>query len=181
MMSLTAVFWMYVLFFAVIGGMRGWAKEILVIFAMILALFLDTLLKTYVPGFEVALSSQGALTRFVVRAVFFVLLAFFGYESPALSALLASKARREKFQDIMLGAVLGAINGYLIFGTLWYYMHEAGYPVPQVISPADPAIAGAVSVDLSAYLRYLPPQLIGVPYIYFAVALAFVFVLIVFV
>jgi uncharacterized membrane protein required for colicin V production len=181
MMSLTAIFWMYILFFAVIGGMRGWAKEIIVIFAMILALFIDTLLKTYVPGFEVALASQGELTRFVTRGVFFVLLAFFGYESPALSSLIAAKARREKFQDIMLGAVLGAINGWLIFGTLWYYMHESGYPVPQVISPADPAIAGAINVDLAAYIRYLPPQLLGVPYIFFAVALAFVFVIIVFV
>lgn len=181
MMSLSAVFWMYVLFFGVIGGMRGWAKEILVIFSMILALFIDTLLKTYVPGFEVALSSQGDLTRFIVRGTFFVLLAFFGYESPSLSGVLAAKARREKFQDIMLGAVLGAVNGYLIFGTLWYYMHEAGYPVPQVLSPADPRVAGAVTIDLGAYIRYLPPQLIGVPYIFFAVALAFVFVIIVFV
>jgi hypothetical protein len=181
MMSLAAVFWMYVIFFGVVGGARGWAKEILVIFAMILALFVDTLLKTYVPGFDVALSSQGALARFVIRAVFFMVLAFFGYESPHLSSVIAARARREKFQDIMLGAVLGALNGYLIFGTLWYYMHEAGYPVPQVLSPVDPRVTDAVTTDLSAYIRYLPPQLIGVPYIYFAVALAFVFVIIVFV
>jgi len=30
MMSIIYVFWMYVLLFAVIGGMRGWAKELLV-------------------------------------------------------------------------------------------------------------------------------------------------------
>jgi hypothetical protein len=53
--------------------------------------------------------------------------------------------------------------------------------VPQVYSPADPAVAAAVNVDLAAYIRYLPPQLIGIPYIFFAVALAFVFVIIVFV
>lgn len=181
MMSLTAVFWMYVIFFGIVGGMRGWAKEILVVFAMILALFIDTLLKAFVPGFDVALTTQGPLTRFAVRAVFFVLLAFFGYESPSLSGVILSKARREKFQDIMLGAVLGAINGYLIFGTIWFYMHEANYPIPNVVSPADPRVAGMVSVDLAAYVKYLPPQLIGAPYIYFAVALAFVFVIIVFV
>lgn len=181
MMSLTAVFWMYVIFFGIVGGMRGWAKEILVVFAMILALFVDTLLKTFVPGFDLALTAQGAPARFVVRAVFFTLLAFFGYESPALSGFIGAKARREKFQDIMLGAVLGAINGYLIFGTIWFYMHDANYPIPQVVSPADPRVAGVVSVDLAAYVKYLPPQLIGPPYIYFAVALAFVFVIVVFV
>jgi len=181
MMSLTAVFWMYVLFFGVVGGMRGWAKEILVVFAMVLALFIDTLLKTFLPGFDIALSSQGGMARFVVRGLFFILLALFGYESPALSSIIGAKARREKFQDIMLGAVLGAINGYLIFGTLWFYMNEAGYPVPQVVSPADPRVSDVIAVDLAAYVRYLPPNLLGVPYIYFAVALAFVFVIIVFV
>ncbi len=181
MMSVAAVFWMFVLFFGIVGGMRGWAKEILVIFAMILALFIDTLLKTYVQGFDIALASQGALSRFVVRGVFFMVLAFFGYESPALSNIIGARARREKFQDIMLGAVLGAINGYLIFGTIWFYMHDAGYPVPQVVSPADPRVADVVTPSITAYIKYLPPQLIGVPYIYFAVALAFVFVIIVFV
>src|SRR3989304_537108 len=102
MMSLIAVFWMYIIFFGIVGGMRGWAKEILVIFAMVLALFIDTLLKTYVQGFDAALTSQGALARFLVRASFFMALAFFGYESPSLSTILGAKARREKFQDIML-------------------------------------------------------------------------------
>ncbi len=32
MVSLAFVFWMYVVLFAIIGGMRGWAKEILVSF-----------------------------------------------------------------------------------------------------------------------------------------------------
>ena len=34
MMSLAIVFWMYVILFAIIGGMRGWAKEILVSFSV---------------------------------------------------------------------------------------------------------------------------------------------------
>ncbi|MBI3764585.1 MAG: CvpA family protein [Chloroflexi bacterium] len=181
MMSLVAVFWMYVLFFGIVGGMRGWAKEILVIFAMILALFIDTLLKSYVPGFGPALEAQPPLSRFIVRAAFFMLLAFFGYESPALSSLVGAKARREKFQDIMLGGVLGAINGYLIFGTLWFYMADANYPLPSIVSPTDPRVGGFVGQGVQEYLKYLPPVMIGVPYIYFAVALAFVFVIIVFV
>ena len=40
MMSLAVVFWMYVILFAIIGGMRGWAKEILVSMSVILALLL---------------------------------------------------------------------------------------------------------------------------------------------
>ena len=44
MISLAVVFWMYVILFAIIGGMRGWAKEILVTFSVILALTFTTLL-----------------------------------------------------------------------------------------------------------------------------------------
>ncbi len=40
---------------------------------------------------------------------------------------------REKIQDIILGVVIGAFNGYLIAGTIWFYMADAGYPFPGVI------------------------------------------------
>ena len=38
MMSIDIVFWMYVLLVGFIGGMRGWAQELLVTFSAILAL-----------------------------------------------------------------------------------------------------------------------------------------------
>ena len=46
MMTLTAVFWMYVILFGIIGGFRGWAKELLVIFSVLLAIAIDTVLLT---------------------------------------------------------------------------------------------------------------------------------------
>lgn len=49
MVSLSFVFWMYVILFSIIGGMRGWAKELLVTFSVILALTFTTLLDHYVP------------------------------------------------------------------------------------------------------------------------------------
>ena len=48
MVSLTVVFWMYVILFAIIGAMRGWAKELLVSFAVILSLTFSTLMMNYV-------------------------------------------------------------------------------------------------------------------------------------
>jgi hypothetical protein len=41
MMSIIYVFWMYVVLFAIIGWMRGWAKELLVSFSVILSLALN--------------------------------------------------------------------------------------------------------------------------------------------
>ena len=40
MMSIVYIFWMYVILFGLVGWMRGWAKELLVAFSVILALAL---------------------------------------------------------------------------------------------------------------------------------------------
>ena len=57
MMTLTAVFWMYVLLFGIIGGFRGWAKELLVLFSVLLAIAIDTVLLTYVESVKVVMTS----------------------------------------------------------------------------------------------------------------------------
>ena len=49
MMTLTFAFWMYVIIFAVIGGLRGWAKELIVTFSVILAMFFLEVLGRYAP------------------------------------------------------------------------------------------------------------------------------------
>ena len=38
MMSIVYIFWMYVILFAIIGVLRGWAKELIVSFSVIFAL-----------------------------------------------------------------------------------------------------------------------------------------------
>ncbi|MDP7259580.1 MAG: CvpA family protein, partial [Anaerolineales bacterium] len=126
MISLSVIFWMYLLLFGIIGGLRGWAKEILVLFSMVLALFLDAVIMQHVPGVKPALAAQTPLTQFSVRATFFLLLAFFGYETPAVATIFADKARRERLEDMLLGLFLGVINGYLLVGTLWHYLHATG-------------------------------------------------------
>jgi uncharacterized membrane protein required for colicin V production len=177
MVSLSFVFWMYVVLFAIIGGMRGWAKELLVIFSVVLALTLTTLLDHYVPFVRDVLKVDSPALYFWLRALILGLLVFFGYQTTHI-ARFAPKMTREKVQDILLGVVLGAANGYLIAGTLWFYMHEAGYPFPLVSPPDEATPLGKTALAL---LQYMPPRILGIPAIYFAVVLAFVFVIVVFI
>jgi hypothetical protein len=172
MMSLSSVFWLLLIITGIIGGSRGWAREILVLFSLILAMCITSLIQQFLPAVDAMLRSQSPQFQFYARATLFMLLAFFGYESPAISSALASKGKREKLQDILLGFCLGVINGYLLVGTLWYYMHETGYPVPGVIPPADPAVLN--------YINVMPPRIVGIPLIYFVTVASFVFVLVVF-
>lgn len=176
MVSLIVFFWMYVVLFAIIGGMRGWAKELLVTFSVILALTFTTLLASYIPFVRDVLSKDSPAIFFWVRALILGLLVFFGYQTPNLPRF-AAKVTRERIQDIILGVVIGALNGYLIVGTLWFYMADANYPFPGVVSPPPDSIAHAVDT----MLHYMPPKLLGIPGIYFAVVIAFIFVIVVFI
>jgi uncharacterized membrane protein required for colicin V production len=176
MVSLSFVFWMYVVLFGIIGGMRGWAKELLVTFSVILALTFTTLLEHYVPFVRDVLQKDNVRLYFWLRSIILTLVVFFGYQTPHL-ARFAAKMTREKFQDILLGAFLGAINGYLVAGTIWYYMADAGYPFTNMIT----APSGEIAKVAETMLHYMPPKLLGIPGIYFAVVIAFIFVIVVFI
>jgi uncharacterized membrane protein required for colicin V production len=176
MVSLSFVFWMYVILFAIIGGMRGWAKEMLVSFSVILALTFTTLLSNYVPFIRDVLQKDNKTLYFWLRAIILILLVFFGYQTPNIPRF-AAKMTREKLQDIILGVVIGALNGYLIAGTLWFYLFAADYPFTNVINTPT----GDIAKVANSMLQYMPPKLLGIPGIYFAVVVAFMFVIVVFI
>jgi hypothetical protein len=180
MVSLVVVFWMYVILFAVIGAMRGWARELLVAFAVILALFIISVLERFVPFINTTLASVPP-TLFWLRSAMILSLVFFGYQTPNLQRLSSgNRFARERLQDILLGVFLGALNGYLIAGTLWYYLDAAGYPFPNLIS--RPPDGTALFETTRSMMALMPPELLGgSSAIYFAVALAFAFVLVVFI
>ncbi|MCG2784417.1 MAG: CvpA family protein [Anaerolineae bacterium] len=189
MVSLTFMFWMFVVLFGIIGAMRGWAKELLVAFSMILALTLLRLLETFVPFIKNLIpadqmdvngivSNPVEPTVFWLRVIIVIVLVFFGYQTVALPRF-ASKAAREKLQDMMLGFFFGAFNGYLVVGTLWFFMYQSAYPFANYILPPD--VNTPMGVAAQDLIPYLAPRLFGEPVIYFAVVLAFIFVLVVFI
>lgn len=177
MVSLSVVFWMYVTLFAIIGGMRGWARELLVSFSVILALTFTTLLESYIPFIRDVLKPDSPVLYFWLRFMVIGLLVFFGYQTPNIPRF-AAKMNREKIQDVLLGIFIGAFNGYLIVGTIWFFMSEADYPF-KVISA--PEVGSQIEKVAHAMLQYMPPKILGIPGIYFAVVVAFIFVIVVFI
>ena len=175
MLSIVYVLWMFVILFAGIGMLRGWAKELIVAFSVILALALNLLLKQYIPIVRDLPDDSSSL--FWIRTLILVALVYFGYQTVALVPHLASKATRERLQDALFGTILGGINGYLIAGSLLFYMDQAKYPYPDIIS-APPAQLANTIVQMMAYM---PPHLLGVPGIYFAVIICFIFVIVVYI
>jgi hypothetical protein len=176
MMSITHIFWMYVVLFALVGWMRGWAKELLVAFSVILSLALNHVLRKFVP--IAANLDETDASLFWVRTIILLVLVYFGYQTVISIPHLAAKGRSEKLQDTLFGAFLGAVNGYLVAGSILYYIHIADYSVQKIITkPTDPELLAAVN----QMMLYMPPQFLGEPGIYFAIILAFVFVLVVYI
>ncbi|MGW8144309.1 MAG: CvpA family protein [Anaerolineales bacterium] len=178
MVSMTVLFWLFVALFAIIGAMRGWAKEILVTFSVLLAIFIIVLMESYLPIMSPD-SSISQSSRFWIQTGIIAILVFFGYQTPNFRGLAGPRFARDRVQDLLLGLILGAINGYLIVGSIWYYMAQAGYPFePYFLPPNANTEMGQAAINL---LQKMPPVYLIPPWIYFAVAVAFLFVVVVFI
>jgi hypothetical protein len=178
MATLTFVFFLMIGIFSVIGALRGWAKEILVTFSVILALFIIYIMEGMIPKLVENFSPVGTSAYFWMRAILLGVLVFFGYQTPNFTKFAGQRFARERLQDILLGFFLGAINGFLIAGSLWYFMKEANYPFPNQIRP--PVAGDPFSEDALRLYPWLAPAWLQGNVLYIAVALSFVFVIIVF-
>ncbi len=185
MIPIVTVFGGLVVLFGLIGSLRGWAKEIIVAFSVILALFVEHVLINFVlPLIGITFGTLPQAGQFYAKAILFVIIAIFGYASPTLSSQLAGKVARERLQDFLLGFFLGLLNGFLVIGSLLSFLNTAGYGItaasPEGIGGINPPAAGSPSAEL---MQSLPPQLIerSSAMLYIAVAAAFVFVIVVFI
>jgi len=179
MMTLTFTFWLFVALFAVIGTMRGWAKELLVTASAILSIFVLSVLERYVPPVRDFLALPNGAPEFWMRTGVMVFLVFFGYQTPNIQKIAGAKFAREKLSDSLLGLFLGAVNGFLIVGAIWYFMHQSGYPFPKYISA--PTADNPMSAPALRLIPYLAPNWLGIPVIYFVVAVTFISILVIFI
>ncbi len=179
MVYINFIFFCFVVLFAVIGAMRGWAKEMMVTASVVLGLFIITVLETYVKGLVQTFAEPGSSGQFWMRVAIIAILAFFGYQTPNLPKLGGDRFARERLQDSLLGVVLGALNGYLIVGSIWYFLAQANYQAISYIIPPDATTPqGQEALKM---LSFMAPAWLGVPFIYFAIALSFIFVIVVFI
>jgi len=127
MIPIHTVFLLLVVIFGLVGSLRGWAKETIVAFSVVLALFIEQVLTSMVPPIRDLWNGMPPTSRFWVQVTVFVLIVLFGYASPTLAQRIGARVARERLQDILLGFFLGLLNGILIVGTIWFYLDEIQY------------------------------------------------------
>lgn len=131
MIPILTVFICFLFLFAVIGSLRGWAKEIIVVFSVILALFIEHVFLNLIEPLEALFNSMPRQSQFYTRTALLVIVTIFGYASPSVVAKFGAKVARERLQDVLLGFFLGLINGFLIIGTLLSFLNAVHYGVPE--------------------------------------------------
>jgi hypothetical protein len=179
MIHLLSAFYALILLFGIIGAGRGWAKELLVIFSMLVALALIATFEHVIP-ITSDLLAEGTLVQFWFRSLVLIILVIFGYQTPKITRFAAAAGRKDTIQESMLGFFMGMFNGFIIVGSLWYFMSIANYPFQSFAVPPDPNTdMGQAALSV---VKYLPPSILIFqhPWVYVAVIFSFVFVLVVF-
>lgn len=150
MIQLATVLYGAIALFAIVGFSRGWTKEVIALTGIMLALFSleqfrDVFLKRLTAGAEPA-------QEFYLKAAILLVITFFAYQTPARfqkGTKSKKKMREGGLQESLLGALIGGVNGYLVFGSLWYYMRQLGYPLsPNIAAPYVSTASDAMQLEL---------------------------------
>jgi len=91
MVSLAVLFYILVGLFAIIGSTRGRTKEFLVSLSALVAIFLNTILEQFVPGYKEFLTRDSASVLFYVRAGIVFVIVILGYLTPKLPQISSTR------------------------------------------------------------------------------------------
>ena len=155
MLELVTLVWLSVAGFGAIGLSRGWSKEVIAMAGITLGLFalhqFDTALR------EQLLTAFSDQNKFLVQTGILLLITFFAYQTRAFLGgdrrEDADEMGRDALQSKALGGIVGALNGYLTSGSIWYFMHINDYPLaPYIEAPAEPSLSLATVNNLPLFV-----------------------------
>ncbi|MEM7799981.1 MAG: CvpA family protein [Chloroflexota bacterium] len=183
MVSIEFVFYIMIIFFGMVGAIRGWQKEVIALAGLIGAVAFLHQFGNYlisIGNLFYRFSSEDNVTpqiqaqrEFWIQAIFFSLIAFFSYQiisSLADRAPTNSRGERVRsgFQSRFIGLIIGMVNGYLLVGSLWgfleYQLVPNGYePIARNAQYAfdNTYVVRSVTEASLNVAEYLPLSLFG--------------------
>ena len=150
MVQLSSLMWILAVFFSITGFLRGWNREIVGLAGILVSMF--ALFQFDVPIRSIVLTRWLGFSFaqvFVIQVAIFLSIVFFAYTNE--SFVPEQRDGDRSIQTSLLGTLIGFVNGYLIGGTLWYFLDINEYPLaPYVMSPVanSPAAESLSSIPL---------------------------------
>ncbi len=162
MVQIQELFIVLIVVMGVIGMVRGFLKELGVTLVLIATLFaLDRLipiLNNFINGGGFGFLGLGPVPQtqstdnllFIIFSAIMVAATYIAYQGETL----AYEGNNPKgIVGALLGFLIGAVNGYLLFGTIWWLLNFYNYPLGIVATPlpvgAEQFItAGLLPLDL---------------------------------
>lgn len=155
MVTLYSMLWVFAVFFAIIGAIRGLRRELISLGGVILATF--TLYQFDVLLRGVFLASVPRDQAFFIQCGLFCIIVYFAYQTRSFGSYddTDNVPGSRRIQNAILGGLVGGLNGYMIWGAIWYFLDINDYPFnPLVIAPAP----GSISAQA---LNAIPLVLLG--------------------
>ena len=183
MVQLYVIVWMMAALFAYVGFQRGWSKEVISMSGIILGLFalnqFDVLIR------ETLFGQLDDVQTFYGQIIIFLTIVFFSYQTRAIiSRSDRDGDGRDSLQSSVLGAIVGFVNGYLIFGSIWYFLDinrnvvTNDYPLaPYIVAPQAGSVGADAIANLPLYVLAQPGT--NGDLLSFAVVVLFIVVLVV--
>lgn len=148
------VFLVVIGLFSAIGIVRGWQRELGVTTMLLITLFVVTFifstavgdrLNSALVGFGVSEAQLTTLQSLFAVGLLLVV-TFISYQG---LGLVYPGTGKKNFLSLMIGL----INGYLLAGSIWYYLARADWPLVTVEPP--------FSAFYNFFVQILPPEVFG--------------------
>lgn len=132
MIQVYSLMWILACFFAIVGFMRGWNRDVIATAGIALGMFVLFQFDFFIRGIVLRAFTQEQ--AFFLQMLIFLVIVYFAYQNQTFQV---DQRNDDNIQSGIIGSVVGFLNGYLIGGTLWYLMDINEYPFdPYIIAPA---------------------------------------------
>ena len=137
MISFISLMWATAIFFAVIGALQGWQRQLIGTTGIVLGFFAIFQFDSLLRGSLYLLLTNGQI--FLLQLCVFTAIVVFAYRN---EIVFSPESKISRIRNGLLGVVAGLINGYFVAGSVWYFLDINRYPFSQLLSaPAEGSVS----------------------------------------
>ncbi|MEA3346347.1 MAG: hypothetical protein U9Q78_08950 [Chloroflexota bacterium] len=165
-MNAVEITWMVLIIaFGIIGIVRGFLRELGVTMVLLIVLYAfdhwgEDISGLVFKGVERAMGVPitGEPREDLAKAAFYITAIFIAAFISYHGETLAFQGTPPKgIAGVLLALIIGLVNGYLVAGTMWFYLNKFDYPFGLVSKPLTPLARHLIGIlPLAVLSPYLP-------------------------